>query len=838
MLALKHVALGCCFCSLLVVTQAQEATINGLVKDATTNQPIPNSTVYVESTNLNTATNEEGFYQLTIPSNKSITVVFTRLDYESKSFNIPPLATGTIKTIEVALTAMLSDVEVVISESKLEQTGIIREGMTELIRLPNTSSNLESVLTGTALGLNSGVGGEFSAQYNVRGGNYDENLVYVNDFEIHRPQLLRASQQEGLTFANADLIRNFTFSSGGFQAKYGDKLSSVLDIQYKKPDSVATSIALSLLGGSLHTEGKALIGKKQRPLRYLMGGRYKNTTSLLNSLDSRAAYTTNFGDFQTYFTYDWTPQLQVAMLHNINRNHYLFLPTSSTVIASKSEVDVFQFAADFEGATNTRYQNDFTGLSLNFLPKSTKHSTYLKVLLSTYESEETVFSDIKTLYDLYAIDTRTSIQTFGNIVDTLATGTTQHFIDNQFTARLLNLQHLGGIEFKGIAKRNTTKSHFLQWGLTYQQEAIQDTIQEWTATNSGGKSLPPDQETAPLTSTINSTLQLNSNRLNGFVQHTFNSENNHRAIQITAGFRSAYWEANDVLFFTPRVQFLYDTKKNLSYRLATGLYYQSPFYRELRNSSGAINTNVVPQKSWQIVGGLVYDFSIKKDREKPFRLIAEAYYKKLWDLVTYDLDNVRISYAGENNATGYAAGLDVRVNGNFIPNAESWINLSLLRTREAITGVQHKKAVANNPAGENIATVPRPNDRFMNLSVFFQDHFPRMKRLKTYLNYNFGTGLPYNVGTENIVFRNNFRYRATHQVNIGFSLSLWDQLAPHKTKHWLGFSKNAWLSLDVINLLNVRNVASNTVIQAVGRQYVVPNYLTSRTANIRFRIEL
>jgi len=837
MIALKHAVLVCTLLSSSIIAQAQKAIISGIVKDAATDQVIPNCVIYDDSTSIYTETNDLGFYELVIPHNKEITLVFSRLDYEQKILLIDAVADGERKKMDVYLSASLSNLEVLISESRLEQTGIIREGVTEFLRLPNTSGNLESVLAGTALGVNTGVGGELSAQYNVRGGNYDENLVYINDFEIYRPQLLQSSQQEGLTFANADLISTFTFSSGGFQAKYGDKLSSVLDLKYKKPEKVSSSVGLSLLGGSFHTEGKVPVGKKERPLRYVVGLRYKNTQSLLNSLDTQANYTANFGDLQGYFTYDFTPQLQIAFIQNTNQNHYLFIPTASTTIASGSKEEQLQFSSTFEGATNTRYRNNLGGLSLNYLPKSSKYPTYLKVLFSAYESEETNYSDVKALYDLYTINSMFNASNFGDILDTLASGTNQTFIDNQFTARITTLQHLGGVDFKKPSKKKTNNSHFLQWGLKYQQEAIQDTIQEWTAINSQGKTLPPDQEEVPPSTSVNSTLQLTSNRFNGFVQHTFTSTTRKREIQLTTGIRSGYWEVNDALFVTPRLQFLYDTKKQLSYRLATGLYYQSPFYRELRNGNGLVNTGVVPQKSWQVVGGIVYDFSMKKDDTKKFRLIAEAYYKKLWDLVSYDVDNVRITYAGENNARAYAAGLDVRVNGNFIPNAESWINLSFLRTRESIQGVQHKKAVINNPTGIDLKNVPRPNDRFMNLSIFFQDHFPRVKRLKTYLNYNFGTGLPYGLGRENIVFRNNFRYRATHQVNIGFSFSLWDHLAPHKAKHWLGFSKNAWLSLDVINLLNVRNVASNTLVPTADRQYVLPNYLTSRTANVRFRME-
>jgi len=829
----KHALLILVFFSPLKIIGQDTISIHGFVKDAISNEPIENVSVYIDSTNVYSETNEQGYYKLILPKHKQGTsIIASRVDYQAKSKIIPE---GTNHSINFLLSIVSHNLEIVVSEKNIEQTGVTRENIQELIRLPNNSNNLESLLSGIALGVNSGLGGELSAQYNVRGGNYDENLVYINGFEIYRPQLIRSSVREGLTTPNPDLVQKLTFSSGGFQAKYGDKMSSVLDIKYKKPESFAASFGLSLLGGTFHIEGKKKVGAKEKPFRYLLGIRLKNTEQLLNSFDTKAATTANFGDIQGYFTYQITPSLELSYLSNFNTNQYISLPEQSTTIASASKEKTFQLNSTFSGDEVTNYKYTMNGISLNYLPQKTKHPMYFNLSTSFYDNQENEHSDVLNIYEMNAIDSNTRSTTYGEIIDTVANGVQYDFIQNKLNIKIKKLQHRGGIELES----SSANSFFIQWGLNYQSEIIKDEISELERK---GTEIYMDQDglaSIPVIERINSNLHLSSNRYSGFIQNSFLKKNrkNSEEKKITTGVRFNYWDVNQVLFVSPRIQFFHSLNKHLSYHISSGLYAQSPFYRELRNKEGVLNKEVLPQKSWQIIGGLKHSFSSKKNKQ-PLQLVVEAYYKQLWDLVSYDYEDVRIRYFGENNAKGHAYGLDLRLNGNFITSAESWINVSFLRTRESIDGVQHKKSAPNNPDGKNINNVPRPSDRFLNLSIYFQDHFPSFKRLETYVNYSVGTGLPYTF-EDDFVFRNNFRYRANHQLNIGFSFSLWkEDYRKHRPRHLLGFSKNAWISFDAINLLNIRTVTSNRIIPTANGVFSVPNYLTSRTMNVRFRIEL
>jgi len=825
----------CCIFLFNSIIAQDRIVVRGFVKDANTKEPIENVSIYLEHSNNYTETNSNGFYEFTFPIDSSFTLIFSRLDYQNKSIDLSSLAKK--QPLNVFLTLLASDIkEVIVSDSKVEQTGIIREGIAELVRLPNNSGNVESLLSGIALGVNTGIGGELSAQYNVRGGNYDENLVYVNGFEIYRPQLVRASVREGLTFPNPDLIKSLTFSSGGFQANYGDKLSSVLDLQYKRPESFAASIGVSLLGGSFHMEGKKEIGIDKKPLRYLLGLRYKNTNQLLNSFDTKEASVANFGDLQGMLTFDISPQLELSYLSNFNTNQYIFRPTQSTTIASASKEQSFELQSAFTGKETTDYQYTMNGLSLRFLPRNPKRPIYLSISAALYNNQEAENSGLLNTYELHQIDTKINSETFGERLGRIASGRAYTFVRNQLDSNISSFQHRGGIEFG----HSSSSSSFLQWGMNYQKEVIEDQLEELERSDKEMQTEQDAIESIPIIEQLNSATYIASNRYHAFIQNAFTSKQkkNGSEFKLVTGVRANYWDFNQSLFISPRVQLAYSPNTRSSYHLATGLYYQSPFYRELRNQNGEINEEVLPQKSWQMVVGWQQDLFLKKRNDQKIELIVEAYYKKLWDLVSYDFEDVRIRYAGTNNAKGYALGIDIRVNGNFVPNTESWINFSFLRTREAITGIQHRQLEFGNPDGKAVKNVPRPSDRFMNLSIFFQDHFPRFKRLETYVNYNFGTGLPYGLDIDNLVFRNTFRYRSNHQLNIGFTFALWkESWRPQKQKHWLGFSENTWISLEVINLLNVRNVASNRIVVTTDGQFAVPNYLTSRTMNVRFRME-
>jgi len=825
--------------------QTRDATVFGNIKDAVSNESVDLVTVYVEGTNIAVESNQAGLYRIKVPTGQAITIVFSRLGYKVASTDVPSMLSGEGRQIDISLAPEESDLEVVVTESKIEEAGIVREEVTELKLLPSTTGNLESVLPSIALGTSSGTGGELSSQYNVRGGNYDENLVYVNDFEIYRPQLIRSGQQEGLTFANLDLISNLAFSSGGFQSKYGDKLSSVLDVQYKRPEKIGGSVGASFLGASAHIEGSTRVGTDNyRRFRYLVGTRYKTTQYLLGSLDTKGEYTPNFVDVQGYFTYDINRELQLGVIGNYNRSEYSFVPVERSTALGLIDFTLNLFSV-FEGQEVDDFTTGMGGVSLTYLPDREDNPLYLKLLASSYQSDENERFDILGFYQLGQVNTNIGSDNFGELVGILGTGTQHQFARNFLTANVSNIQHKGGIELQlDSDDPSKSTSHFIQWGLRYQREQIRDKINEWERLDSAGFSLPFDPNSVQLLNVLKTTNNLTSNRFEVFAQNSITSRiEGKRELQLTAGVRAAYWDLNKELFVTPRVQLLYkplgENKKDISYRLATGLYYQSPFYRELRRLDGTVNTDLLSQKSLHILGGFTLDFYMKRVSKKPFRLIAEAYYKRLWDVVSYDIDNVRIRYSGENDASGYVAGLDMRINGEFVPGAESWINVSLLRARESLNGVQHIVREIGDREGQNVSDVPRPTDQFLTLSTFFQDYLPGRENFKMYLNFTVGTGLPYGLRGNNEVFRNTYRFRPYHRVDIGFALSLWDAKRRAKRPNgFLSFSESTWLSLEVFNLMAVQNVASNTWIKTVfNTQFAVPNFLTSRRVNLRLKMD-
>jgi hypothetical protein len=729
----------------LHLSAQQTATVFGRITDASEEQPVELVTVFVKGENTAVSTDEKGNYAIQVPAGRRVTLGFRRVAYKESSADVLPLEAGARFGLDVALAPVESNLEVVIRDRRLDDAGMVREKNIETLKLlPSTTGNLESVLPHIALGTNSGAGGELTSQYQVRGGNYDENLVYVNDFEVYRPQLIRAGQQEGLTFPNLDLVRDLSFSSGGFQAKYGDKMSSVLDIKYKRPDSLRASASASLLGASAHLEGSLKPRKDNyRAFRYLVGARYKTTRTLLGSLDVQGEYVPDFYDIQTYLTYDLSRNWQVGLIGNYNRSVYKFVPESL-----ERAFGLVDFALQLRTAFEGQEVDDFTqamgGVSLTYLPDRERNPLYHKFLASTWRSQENERFDILGYYILGQLEENLGSDEFGEIVNILGTGTQHTWIRNYLTADVRNAEYRGGIELQNDqAEAGLTRSHFLQWSVKWQNEQITDKINEWERLDSALYSLPFDTNFLLCAGYSKREIHLNSNRLSAFFQDTWTwRQDGVREIQVTAGLRGQYWGLNGDWFVTPRAQMLYkplNIRKDISYRLATGLYYQPPFYRELRRAlDGLVNTGVQAQKSAHAVGGFTYDFLWGKRRPVKMRLITEAYYKQMWDLVSYDLDNVRIRYAGANNSRGYATGIDVRLNGEFVKGAESWVNLSLLRTREAIDGVQHQVRNLGDLEGRTVKDVPRPTDRFFTFSTFFQDYLRKNQNIRMHLNFTVG----------------------------------------------------------------------------------------------------
>lgn len=820
------------------------ASVFGTVKDGGNDQPIELVTVYIQNSTVAVETDVSGNYTIDVPPGQLFRLVFTRIGYKEASIELSPMLPGSRRRVDVVLANISSDIEVIVTESRIEDQGMIREGVTDLKLLPTTTGNLESVLPHIALGTNSGTGGELSSQYQVRGGNYDENLVYVNDFEIYRPQLIRSGQQEGLTFANIDLIRDLSFSSGGFEAKYGDKLSSVLDIHYKRPDSLSASVGMSFLGGSAHVEGSLRAGKTEyQRLRYLVGARYKTTKYLLGSLDTRGEYAPNFTDVQAYLTYDINRDWQIGLLGNFNSSIYEFEPVERSTGLGLINL-ALQLTTVFEGQEVDDFTTAMGGLSLTYLPDRVRNPFFLKFLASAYASDENERFDIIGDYLLAQVESDLGSDGFGDIIGVLGTGTQHQFARNYLHSNVTNFQHKGGIELQGQHREaSVTSSNFIQWGTKLQIEDIDDEINEWERLDSAGYSLNFDENQVLLKSVLKTRNNLRSTRISAFFQDTYTLRRDSLGeLRVTAGLRASYWDLNREFILSPRIQMLYkplNTDKDLSYRLAAGLYYQPPFYREMRNPKGEVNTDLLSQKAFHIVGGFTWDFYFGKRNPKTFRFIAEAYYKHLWDLVSYEVDNVRIRYSGLNDATGYVMGFDMRLNGEFVPGAESWINLSLLRAREQIVGIQHLRREFGAEEAQTVDDVPRPTDQLVTLSFFFQDYLPKNENFKMHLNFTVGSGLPYGLLGNNRIYRNSYRFNPYHRVDIGFSILLWNKgWLDRKPQHPLRFTKNTWLSLEVFNLMRIANAASNTWIKAINNvQYRIPNFLTSRRVNLRLKMD-
>ncbi len=838
------IVLASLFFALPAFAQNEKAVISGIVKDAVSDAPVEFATVYLKGTSTATETASNGRYRIEIPANQEVVLVISRIGYKEISTTLEPMPARSSRQIDVPLVPSDSDIEVEVRGSKIEEGGMIREDVTQLKLLPSTTGNLESMLPHLALGTSSGTGGELSSQYNVRGGNYDENLVYVNDFEIYRPQLIRAGQQEGLTFANVDLIRDLSFSSGGFEARYGDKLSSVLDIKYKRPDSLRASVAGSFLGGSTHIEGSFKVGKDSyKRLRYLVGARYKTTRYLLGTLDVSGEYIPNFSDIQAYITYDLNRNWQVGLMGNYNRSVYSFAPVERNTALGLINFALQLFSV-FEGQEVDDFTTSMGGLSLTYLPDRDRNPFFLKFLASAFRSDENERIDIIGRYSLRQIESNIGSDNFGEVLAELGTGTQHQYVRNSLDIDIVNFEHKGGLELQQDNKDlSVTSSHFLQWSAKFQSENINDRINEWERLDSAGYSLPYDINAVQLYNVLKTRNTLSSNRLTAYFQDTYTWRKDDVAEwRVSAGVRAAYWDLNQEFVISPRAQLLYKplkSEKDISYRLAAGLYYQTPFYREMRGPDGQVNTDLLSQKSAHVVGGLTYDFYLGKRNPKKFRLITEAYYKQLWDLVSYDVENVRIRYSGQNDATGYVTGLDIRLNGEFVPDAESWINLSFLRAREKITGIQHLQREIGQTEATEVKDVPRPTDQTMTLSMFFQDYLPKNKNFKMHMIFTVGTGLPFGLQGGNRVYRNTYRFSPYHRVDIGFSLALWDESRrAAKPHHPLRFTRNAWLSLEVFNLMQVQNQAGNTWIKTVfNQQYAIPNYLTSRRINLRLRMD-
>jgi hypothetical protein len=821
------------------------AYIRGAIADSS-GKPLELVNVVVkEDQTFITSTDKKGAYEMKVPAGKKITILYTYLNKTLYSKVIQLRKNDDIQiSFQVdAPVATLTQVDVV-DQSSREQS--ITDIKVSEIMIPDAGGGIEAYLAAQTLGLSKN--NELSANYSVRGGNFDENLVYVNDFEIYRPYLTRSGQQEGLSFVNPSLVGNIKFSSGGFQSKYGDKMSSVMDVTYKKPTSWAGSVSASLLGFTAHVEG---VSKDPKRFTFLLGFRQKNSQYILNSLDTKGEYSPNFLDLQLFATLMINEKWSMEIIDNYSRNQFLFIPnTQTTTFGSVSTVKQLEMA--FEGQEIDNYQSITNGLSFIYKPKD---NVRIKFMGSVYNDKETENYDVRADYRIGDVQTDPGQSNYGQVTNYDGIGGLQNWARNTLY-----------IDVYTAATRGSwfIKHHDVQWGVDYKHEVIQDKISQWDRLDSAGYSLPYTAygqknfygDSVPLNSlssvnldnVLKSSFNLNSNRISAFIQDTWRFGDSSR-FSFNYGLRFQYWDVNKEPTITPRVQFSAkpNLKKDIILTLSGGLYYQPPFYREMRAQDGKVNTNLRSQKSAQVVAGFNYAF---KAWNRPFSFVMEAYYKYLWDVVSFDYNNTFIQYSGKNNAKGYATGLDFRLNGQLAEGTESWLSVSLLNTANVIQGAQ--KTVYLDSSGKQVTFInasnastirdtvkkavgyqPRPTDQLVTFNLFFSDHIPRWPFIRLNINLAFGSGLP--VKAPNATYYDNsFRLPFYKRVDMGFAAQLWDpKWAKKKTKTSKAF-KSVWLSLDVLNIFGIQNVVSYIWIKDFyNNQYAVPNNLTGRRINLK-----
>jgi hypothetical protein len=671
--------------------------------------------------------------------------------------------------------------------------------------IPDPAGGSIESLVVTYAGVSSG--NELSSQYSVRGGSYDENIVYVNGLEVFRPLLIRSGQQEGLSFVNPDLTESVNFAAGGFEAKYGDKMSSVLDITYKKPQTLEGSASASLLGAN------AYVGNSAGNFTQITGFRYKTARSLLQTMDTHAEYNPVFMDMQTYMTYRLAPAWEVNFLGNLAVNKYDFIPRDRTTSFGTAS-NVRNFTVYFDGKEHDKFQTLFGALTLKNTPNN---HTELGLQASVFNSREEESYDIGGTYRMSGKEEEEE-----NAAATLpiSFGQYHEHARNRLLANVMNIGHYGSFR---------SQSHTLQWGATAQFENIGDRISEWEKRDSAGYSLPHREDGVYVVSNLYSTNELNSTRLSGYVQDVFKFRSRQGLFTLVGGVRGSYWTYNQEFIVSPRASFGFipNANQDLTFRLAAGVYYQPPFYKELRvitkdgagNNVVQLNKNLKSQRSIHFIAGGDYAFKVMN---RNFKLTAEAYYKRLDNLNPYTVDNVKIRYYGENCAKGYAAGIDFKFFGEFVPGADSWLSLSLMQAEQTIRGV---------------TKAPLPNNPGYNLSLFFQDYFPRYKRIKLNLRGMLSGRLPVTApyqGYENGYHRTT-PYR---RVDIGMSYRLVGGEDAVMDRGVLRRLKSIWLGIDAFNLFDIQNVNSYMWITDVyGYQYAVPNYLTGRRLNLRLIVD-
>lgn len=803
---------------------AQTAKVIGVISDEF-NSPV--SGVNVSCEGKSATSNKDGSYILQIPANKKVIITFTHISLKKVAAPFE-LKSGEILEYNPVMNSNAEQLEdVVITSNKRRVQGITSLEPETIRKIPGLNPGVETIIK-----LLGGTGGndDLSSQYTVRGGNYDENLVYVNEVEIYRPFLIRSGQQEGLSFTNSDMIQNVDFSAGGFQAKYGDKLSSVLDITYRKPTKFGAAFEASFLGGSATVD----LASKNKKWSAITGVRYRDNSLLVNSKETESNFRPTFIDVQTNVNFALNSKWNFSFLGNISQNKYSYEPLSrQTNFGTLNDPIALQVV--YEGQEDDRYKTLFGAVKTVF--NATENSTF-KFIGSSYHTQEQEYFDIDASYYLGEVDSNIGSETFGDVSFSRGIGSQLNHARNDLDAVILNA------EIKG--NHNAKKKFQIDWGVKYTHENIRDRIVEWEVIDSAGFSVNPpiidlpvnDQPYNPYVGplvpfqNVRATNYVNIDRFSGFIQSNTKTYLGSSEFWINIGVRAHNWlvsgdkitSSKSQTVFSPRAQFSLKPKweRNVIFRLSTGMYHQPPFYRELRDQNGEVQPDVKAQQSIHFVLAGDYNFTMWK---RPFKFVAETYYKTMSDVNTYTLENVRIRYRANNNAEAYAYGLDMRLNGEFVPGTESWFSFGYLKTEE-------------NQDGRGF--IARPTDQRLKFGILFQDYMPVLPSMKLYLNLVYNTGLPGGSPSYADAYQYQTRLRDYRRADVGFSYVFTEKNKLRSDSHWLKKFNDLSLGFEIFNLFNNQNAITNTWVRDSfsKNQYGIPNYMTTRVFNLKLTARL
>lgn len=774
--------------------QAQSFTLQGRVVDES-GSPVEFASVSCLKQGKMTMTSLKGEYSLQLHSADSVEVRFSMVGYKTK-IRVLRRPRGK-QTLQVVLYSNDNELgEVTVTGTRI-QSGQTQELKKEHLKnLPSVSGNAVEELIQSQAGVSTH--SELSSQYNVRGGSFDENSVYINNVEVYRPFLVRSGQQEGISVINPDMVEKIEFSTGGYEARYGDKMSSALNITYKRPKPFEASVSASLLGAS------AYVGVSNKKVSWSNGLRYKTTRNLLGSLDTKGEYKPTFIDYQTYFTYTPNERWDINFLGNISNNHYNFSPEDRETNFGTME-NVKSFRVYFDGQEKDVFRTFFGSLGI------TRHfgkNTSLSLIASAFKTREQEKYDIQGQY--WLTQTETS--------ENLGVGTYFQHARNYLNAHVESLK---------LLLKTKQKRHDIEGALTFKKEHISENSVEYEMRDSSNYSIPHTGKDLYMIYSMRAKNVLDANRIEAYIQDTyrFGGGEGQSHYTLNYGVRFAHWSYTKETILSPRVSLgiIPAFNENVTMRFAAGLYYQAPFFKEIRDTTtvngityAKLNNKAKSQRSIHFIAGYDYRFKLNN---RQFKFTAEAYYKLLGNLVPYSVNNVKVVYYGDNESSGHAAGLDFKIYGEFVPGTDSWLSLSLMSTKMKLNGV----------------TIPLPTDQRYALNLFFTDYFPGTDRWKMSLKLAFADGLPFSAPHRELE-SNSFRAPAYKRADIGLSYRLINNADNHNKKNPL---RNLWLGVECLNLFGINNVNSYYWITDVtGQQYAVPNYLTGRQLNFRISADI